>query len=88
VHLITPGAAPELIRLAPFQFPCAGAAQDKPQALVLHKPLDLIEELWHLLYFVDNDRLLELFRVCCKELLSQQRGTFDEFKKRAVWSKS
>ena len=53
----SPCPAAEQIRLPAFQCAGAGTAQHEAQALVLDKPVDLVQQRRHFLHFVDEDGL-------------------------------
>ena len=55
IELETPGAAAQQVGAAAPQLPGAGAAQHEAQALVLHEPMNLIQNGRRLLHLVDDD---------------------------------
>jgi hypothetical protein len=77
-ELKTPGSPPEEVGPATFELPGARSRKHEPEPLVLHEPMNLVQERRHLLDLVDDDRLGSGFLALGQDFFPQEGGTAAE----------
>ena len=82
MHFETPCSAAEQVHFSAFEFPRARAADNEAELLVFDEPVDFVERLGNLLFFIKDDWILQAFVLFRQQLFPEEKGPLGELEKK------